>query len=237
MDDGVRGGEAPGGALSGGTYRVDARLLAGDWWILLLLAADAAFGFWAWSRLPARVPTHWGLDGQPDGWGPSWLNALLIPATAIFLYLLVLLLPLIDPRRRNYALFPGVLRLLRFLAPSFMVVLHVLAVRASLGLPVDMSLAFRVLLPVFFILLGNQLGRIRFNYFVGIRVPWTLDNEEVWNRTHRLAGKLWVGAGVLALGAVFLPPVPGTITMAVVIGLATLVPVVYSCWISRGLHP
>ena len=237
MDDGVRGGGAPEGALSDGTYRVDARLLAGDWWILLLLAADAAFGVWAWSRLPARVPTHWGLDGQPDGWGPAWVNALLIPATAIFLYLLVLLLPLVDPRRRNYALFPGVLRLLRFLAPAVMVVLHVLAVRASLGYAVDMSLAFRVLMPAFFIVLGNQMGRIRFNYFVGIRVPWTLDNEEVWNRTHRLAGKLWVTGGVIALGFLLLPPLPGTIAMAAVMGLATLVSVVYSFWISRGLNP
>ena len=149
----------------------------------------------------------------------------------------MLLLPLIDPRRRNYALFPGVLRLLRFLAPAFMVVLHVLAVRASLGYAVDMSLAFRVLMPAFFIVLGNQMGRIRFNYFVGIRVPWTLDNEEVWNRTHRLAGKLWVTGGVISLGFLLLPPLPGTIAMAAVMGLATLVSVVYSFWISRGLNP
>ena len=139
----------------------------------------------------------------------------------------MLLLPLSRARR---ALSP------RFLAPAFMVVLHVLAVRASLGHPVDMSLAFRVLMPVFLILLGNQMGRIRFNYFVGIRVPWTLDNEEVWNRTHRLAGKLWVVGGAIALGAALLPPVPGTIAMVAVMGVVTVVPIVYSYWISRALR-
>ena len=73
--------------------------------ILVLLAADFLFGAFAWRLMPPRVPIHWNMDGRVDGWGPAWTNAFLLPGVAVFVYLLFLFLPRIDPSRRNYAAF------------------------------------------------------------------------------------------------------------------------------------
>lgn len=209
-------------------YRVDRATLLGDLPIIAALVGDLAFGLWAWSRMPARVPVHWGVSGQPDRWGAPWENALLMPLIGIAVYLLLLFLPLIDPRRASYALFGGTLRLFRAVLALFSVALHVAVTLASLGHAVDVGTLVRVEVPLLFILLGNQMGRLRHNWFVGIRVPWTLESEEVWNRTHRMAGPVWVTGGFAAFAGAFLPPIPGMVVFLSVLAVLIVVPIVYS---------
>jgi uncharacterized membrane protein len=220
-----------------GTYRVDAATLKGDAALLSLLALDVAFGVVTLGLLPERVPVHWGLSGRPDRYGGPSEVALLFPIIAVLQYFFLLYLPMIDPRRRNYALFGGTLRLFRAVITVFLVGIHVAVTLAGLGRNVDVDLVVRLLLPLLFIALGNHFGRLRPNWFFGIRVPWTLENEEVWTRTHRLAGKLWVAAGVLGLPLALLPPAPGLTAAVSLLILATLVPVVYSWRIHRQLMP
>jgi immunity protein, SdpI family len=222
-------------ADSRATYRLDAATLGGDWPIWVILATDLAFGLWAWPRMPAIVPVHFGLHGEANGWGPSWINAVGVPALAAGMYLLLLCIPLIDPRRRNYATFPGTLRLFRTAVPGFLVGVHVLVTLKSLGYRADIGLALRVALPVLFILMGNAFARIRFNYFFGIRTPWTLDNERVWTATHRMAGRVWVIGGLLMLGAAFLPATAGAVALGAMIAAISLWPIVFSYRMSRRL--
>lgn len=236
MDASNHGEEGADEPLTGQRpYRVDGALLRGDVAIHALLALDVAFGLATWSRLPPRVPVHWGLSGQPDRWGPSWESALLMPAIAVAEYLVLLFIPLIDPRRKSYALFGDTLRVFRAVIALFTVGVHVAITLSSLGAGLDVDRFIRVALPLLFALLGNRFGRIRPNWFVGIRVPWTLDSEEVWARTHRLAGKLWVAAGLLGLPAAFLPAPAGTAALVALLVAATAVPVVYSWWLWRRL--
>lgn len=219
-------------------YAVTAGTLRRDALVLGLLAADVAFGLVTWSRLPARVPTHWGLDGEPNAWGPAWMNALLMPAVGVGIYLLILLVPYLDPRSRNYALFEDTLRWVRGTCAVFFVAVHVLVTLASLGKPVNVDLAVRAGVPLLFALLGNRFGKIRPNWFVGIRLPWTLSDDEIWTKTHRLAGRLWVAAGLLLAALAFvLPPKPGSIALGAALGVVTLVPVVYSVVLWRRLAP
>lgn len=215
-------------------YRVDARTLKRDAPILLLLALDLAFGFMIWSRLPARVPIHWNIHGRPDNFGPSWVNALAVPIGAVVIYALLLLLPLIDPRRKNYALFEDTARFYRGAIVLFMVGLHVVLALVSLGHKVDVGLVMRIAMPLLFIALGNRFGRLRHNYFFGFRLPWTLASEEVWNRTHRMAGRLWVAGGLVMLLAALLPPVPGVAVLVGVMVILTIVPMVYSWRLYRA---
>lgn len=214
-------------------YRVDRRTVLGDWPVLVLLALDLIFGLWALPRLPEQVPLHWGLSGHPDRYGPAWQGALLFPALSIAIYLGMLWAPLIDPRRRNYALFDRTYRLLRQLFPVVFVLLHVTMVLNALGHPVDPPLVVRLVLPLLFVLIGNFMGRFRHNYFVGIRTPWTLASPAVWTRTHRAAGRLWVAGGLVQLAAAFLPSAWGFGVFMGVLAVMVAVPVVHSYLLYR----
>ena len=206
-------------------YRVDATTLRADWPLLVLLAADFIYGFVLWPSMPAIVPTHWGLSGAPDGYGPAWIVALGLPATTLATYALLLFLPLADPHRRNYALFADTVRFVRWLLVLFMVGLHVVLVRAALGADIDVGFVVRLGLALLFVLLGNRMGRMRQNFFIGIRVPWTLSSEEVWNRTHRFAGRLWVAGGLAMIVAAFLPSRPGAAAFMAIVIVLVAVPI------------
>ena len=218
------------------TYRVDRETLKRDAPILLLLALDVAFGLWSWGRMPARVPVHWNMAGEADRWGAPWMNAILLPGIAAGLYLVLLVLPLIDPRRANYALFEGTGRLFRAVLVVFMVGLHVMVTLVSLGHAVPVDRVIRVAVPLRLVAFGNSFGRLRHNYFMGIRVPWTLASEEVWMRTHRLAGRLWVAGGLAAIPAAFLPTGPGNAVLVGILIVISAVPIVHSWWLYQKLE-
>src|SRR5512140_2815563 len=164
-------------------YRVDRALLRGELPLLALLLADLAFGRWALPRLPEVLPTHWNLAGEADGFGAAWPHAIVPPLVGFACWALVLLLPLVDPLRRNYARFPDTLKLVRWLLPLLSVAVHIAVTLGGLGVPVDHGTTVRAIVAAFFVVLGNSMGKLRHNWFVGIRTPWTIASEEVWTRT------------------------------------------------------
>lgn len=217
------------------SYRVDRKLLVGELPLLVVLLADLAFGVWALPRLPERVPTHWDLAGKADGFGPAWQNALLMPALAIGLWALLLLLPLADPLRRNYPRFLVTLKLFRWLVPLMVAAFQVLVALGCLGVSSDPGQGVRAVLAVVFVVLGNSMGKLRHNWFIGIRTPWTLASEEVWTRTHRLAAPIWVAGGLVQLVGAFVPGTAGEFLFAASLGAMVLVPVGYSYLAFRRL--
>lgn len=219
------------------TYRVDRALMMKEWPILLLLLADLLVMLWVLPQMPATVPTHWNVQGQIDGWGPGWVNAVMPVALAWGLYWGMVLLPLVDPKRTSYAKFGGSLRLIRWGVVLFALVLHVCLVLVSLGHPVDVPLVIRLSVALLFVVLGNEMGRLRQNFFVGIRLPWTLANEENWNRTHRLGGRIWVAGGLVQVIAAFLPGTWGAIVFFTVLVMMIAGPVIYSWRLHQKSHP
>ena len=214
-------------------YRVDGAMLRADWPLLVLMAADLVYGVVSWSAMPERVPVHWGLSGQPDGFGPAWVNAIGMSLLAFALYALLLFLPLVDPRRRNYALFGDTVRFVRWLVVLFAIGMHVMLVRVSLGSELQVDFIVRLGIALLFLALGNVMGRLRQNYFIGIRVPWTLSNEEVWNRTHRMAGRMWVVGALGMIVSAFLPAPVGMAAFVAIVLVLVVVPIVYSWRIHR----
>jgi immunity protein, SdpI family len=196
--------------------------------VVLFLAAAVAVG----SSLPAdlRLPTHWGMDGRPNGFSAKW-PALLMPAIMTgLLSLLFWFLPALEPRGRNFTRSTG-LYLWTWAGLLLMMVATELAIVA---LPLHWHLRVDRLmtcaLGLMFLLIGNQLGKSRSMYMVGIRTPWTLASEEVWIKTHRLGGKLMVLGGLLMVAASFLSITSGLLAGAFVAAIAVMigVPVVYS---------
>lgn len=177
--------------------------------ILSVLIILLSFGIsvWAYPHLPARVPSHWNAAGQVNGYTNALGGAFLMPAITLGSWLLFLIIPHVDPRKANYQQMSKVFWLIGFAAVLFLSILHLSILSNAIGLvhynlvPVIAFAGLGVLL----IINGNYMGKVKHNYMFGIRTPWTLANEEVWHKTHRTMGPVWVVGGVILLLVGFLP--------------------------------
>ena len=198
------------------------------WYPALLVAVTMIAAAIVYPRLPDRVPTHWNFRGEVDGYGPKWVSTWLIPVVILGLWGLLRLLPTIDPRRANYAKMEGTYELLVNVALTILAAIQFTLLAATLG----MTSAVPRLLPAIFgvalIVLGNALPRARPNWWFGIRTPWTLSNDRVWERTHRVGGYLIAVAGLLIVGASLLPLAFTGAIIGAVVGVAAVASVVYS---------
>ena len=181
-----------------------------------------------YSSLPEQVPTHWNVRGEVDGWSSRRWGALMAPLFALALWLALPVLRRLDPRRRNYDRFDPTFWLIVNVIVLFLGVMHVVSLGSALGWRFDVSRVVLGAVGVMFIGLGNYLPRLRSNWWMGIRTPWTLESEAVWRATHRVAGYTFVAGGVIALVALLLPGTWGFGVATGAMTLAALVPVVYS---------
>ena len=160
----------------------------------LICLLPAAVGAAVYSRLPETMTTHWGLDGTPDGWSSRAFTVFGLPALLAGLNLLMYLGLNADPKRQNMN---STLRTIALWTPAVVSVLAGGATIAwGLGYELRIDLVIPVLMGLLFVIIGNYLPKTKQSYTMGIRLPWTLHSEENWNRTHRLAGFLWVLGGV-----------------------------------------
>jgi uncharacterized membrane protein len=199
--------------------------------VLIVIAAVAVALIYG--RLPEQVPTHWNFQGEVDDYGPRFPSAFFGPLVSAGLWILLPVLRRVDPRRRNYERFDDTFWLLLNVLTIGMLYLHGLTLAVALGYDVNVSRGMLFGLGLLFAGLGNYLPRLRSNWWMGIRTPWTLESEEVWRRTHRLGGRTFVVGGLLCMIAAMLPwRVAPWVAMAGLV-LAGLVPVIYSYVIWR----
>ena len=174
------------------------------WIPLFIIAAAFIASAIAYPRLPETIPTHWNMDGQPDGWSSRAFGALITPVILLFVWGFARVLPAIDPRGANYAKFGGAFEAIFDSLMLFLLGMHIVLLRAGLGYPVQIQRIAPFGIGVLLIVIGNLLPRCRPNWFVGIRTPWTLSSDRVWEKTHRIGGRLFVAAGFLiAVAALF----------------------------------
>ena len=200
-----------------------------------ILAASLLVSVIYYFRLPEIVPTHWGLHGQVDQYGSRLTSVLLGPAMVGMMLLLTLVLPKISPRNFEIDRFSGVFAYSMVLVSVLMFFLSIVILRATEGAKFDMEKFIMAGLFLFFALLGNVLGKVRRNFFMGIRTPWTLASERVWDATHRFAGRIWLVGGLIGVGASLLGlSILGSIALLMFLGLW---PVVQSYFLYRKLEP
>jgi uncharacterized membrane protein len=204
------------------------------WIAPVLVAGMLLFTAVVYGSLPERVPTHWNLRGEVDGWSPRLVGALLAPGIGLALWLLLPLLRRIDPRRAHYERFDPTFWLLVNVIVMFMAAMHVLSLGSALGWPVDMTRSVLVIAGLLFAALGNYLPRLRSNWWMGIRTPWTLESETVWRATHRVAGVTFVVGGLLTVVAALLPGSLSFVLAMVAIGVCGVIPVAYSFFAYRA---
>jgi uncharacterized membrane protein len=199
------------------------------WFGPLCIAAMLAFGAVVYNQLPARVPSHWNIFGQVDQTTDPRSAVLVLPAIAVGVWLLITLLPRIDPLRASYSKFEGTFRLFINMIVLFLAVLYAAMLGSALGWEQATSHVAAIGGGILFAVLGNELGRVQPNWFVGIRTPWTLADPEVWRQTHRVGGRaLFVTGLLIVVLALLLPISVATVVMVVgLMGWAALT-VVYS---------
>ncbi len=206
-----------------------------EWLPLLLLAAAWALGFYFYRHFPALVATHWDANGRVNGYMGRAGGAFFLPALLSGMYALFLLLPLVDPRRQRYESFASVYHVFKAAILGMLLLLFIASGMYNLGFSVNIATLTPLLIGLLFIILGNSMGKIKRNWFIGIRTPWTMSSEDVWNKTHRMGGYLMVACGLLMLAA---PLIPGKaaflLTMGAVLAFA-LATTAYSYFIYRKI--
>jgi uncharacterized membrane protein len=199
------------------------------WIPLLIVVAAFAASAIVYPRLPEMIPTHWrGMDAQPDSWSSRAIGAWLTPVILLGMWALVRILPAIDPRGANYAKFGGAFEGIIVSIMLFLLGMHIIILRAALGLPVAMQRVVPVGVGVLFVAIGNLLPRARPNWFVGIRTPWTLSSDRVWEKTHRFGGHVFVAGGIVIVLAALAMTQWAHIVLVTVVLLCTASVLTYS---------
>lgn len=200
-------------------------------WVVMLL--PIVYLFMVWGKMPDTVPTHFGIDGKPNDWSHRSTLVYLVCGMTFGIYLLFLVVPAIDPKGRIKAMGNNYFKL-KFVLMLAMALLATLVVHAALTGSIGGNTIF-LIAGGMFMFLGNYMQAVKPNYFIGIRTPWTLENETVWSRTHRLCGRLYFVAGLLTIILSFAVKSAITYIFVPLILTATIVPVVYSYILFRKL--
>lgn len=206
----------------------------GDWAILILILVTFLIGFYYYPQLPDQMPMHWNVYGEVDSYGDKSYATFLLPGINLLMFVLFILLPKIDPRRENYAKFKGAYNVFRYAFHVFFALLFFLTLKNSLipadELPFYYEIGFIVpiSISILYIILGNYLGKIQDNFFVGIKTPWTLSSKTVWYKTHRLASKLFVLSGVIGAIGSFFGGVISFVMLIVPISISSIYLIIYS---------
>lgn len=175
-----------------------------EWPLLLILIVTFITAILVYPHMPEQVPIHWNVQGEVDNYGSRLFGTFSLPLLNILMYILFIILPKLDPKRANYSKFDSSYLTIRYSTHLFFALMFGVTAAVSLGYPIQIDKWIPAGVAVLFIVLGNIMGRVRHNYFVGFKYPWTLANEEVWRRTHQFGAKLMVIGGFIALlGVIF----------------------------------
>lgn len=202
---------------------------------LLIIAAMLALSAWAWVTLPAgaMMPVHWNLEGQIDRYDPKEIALLVMPGTAVFITLLLGFLPRLEPRKANLAMSSKLYNVAWIGAMLIILGAHAAIIAGAMGVTIPMEKFAGPVLGTFFALIGNYLSKTRSNYFAGVRTPWTLSSNYAWEKTHRLAGRLFVLIGIATVVLSFVAGFPwdvGILVGGLLVSVVLTVVMSYVYW-------
>lgn len=189
----------------------------------LVCLLPIVYGMLIWNKLPMEVPTHWNAAGEIDGYSSKGFAVFGLPGIMAAANLVCQIAMGADPKQKNYG--EKLKILVVWIVPVISLIINPTCLFAAQGIEVDMEIIVPLMCGIIFLLMGNYLPKCKQNYTVGIKVPWTLNSEENWNRTHRLAGFIWtIGSIIIILTTLLGYPL---ILLPIVLVMA-FVPMIYS---------
>ena len=201
--------------------------------MLVLQAVVSAVLF---PNLPDRIPAHWNIDGQVDRWMSPFGSITLFFCLSIGLYLLFWVIPLLDPKKK-IAVKQKAYNAIRLVAQSCLLLFFFFVMAAAFGFPFPIDRIIPAVVSIMIIIFGNYMGKIRPNYFMGFRTPWTLEDPVVWQKTHRVGGPILMLAGFIGLIGCFLGRKTSVFLLITPMLAGCLFIVGYSWYQFQRLHP
>ena len=196
--------------------------------ISIILLATMAVILVLYPSIPDIIPVHWGVNGQIDGTGPKYM-LFVFWGIAAAVNFLMLFAKKIDPKGDSYDRFPNVVNIVRIFITVLLCGLSLLTVGFAFDPQfADMNTIMFMVLGVMFILLGNYMPKVKHNYTFGIKTMWTIASEDVWNKTHRMAGPLWVAGGLVMMAMAFVKTSATVYVLLAVVVVTVVIPTVYS---------
>jgi uncharacterized membrane protein len=209
-----------------------------DWFIIAIITLTFVVCLYIYPSLPEKMASHWNAKGEIDGYSGKFFGAFGIPLMNLAFYFLFIFLPYLDPKKENYSKFSGAYKLIRYSFHILFTCIQASILLVALGHPVNIGMFVGVAVSMLFVVIGNVMGKFKHNYFVGIKTPWTLANEEVWTKTHRMAAPLWVVGGIIS--GVFAIILNGKsffyIVLLIVVSVISIVPIIYSFIIFKRVN-
>jgi uncharacterized membrane protein len=194
----------------------------------IITAASLLFGIYFYIHFPQVVVGHWNFVGEPNGYLSKFWGAFALPLVIIGVYFLFFILPILDPLQERYTSFSKAYQFIRNAVLIALFIIFITGGAYNLGYPVKIGMVVPVVIGLMLLAVGNHLGQIKPNWFVGIRTPWTLSSERVWNKTHKIGGRMFILFGILLVIIPFLPQALGISFFILGIVLLIAVPIVYS---------
>lgn len=194
----------------------------------LIILLPIAAGLILWNQLPEQMPTHWNAAGEIDGWSSKAFAVFGLPLLMLLFQWVCVLATGADPKKANHS--EKIVHLVLWIIPVINVALSVATYLAALNKPVRIEIVAPVVTGLVLAIVGNYLPKCKQNYTIGIKIPWTLNSEENWNKTHRFAGWIWTFGGILIMVSGFVGIF--WIILGVVLVMAAA-PVIYSYILHR----
>ena len=194
----------------------------------ILIVLPVLAGIILWDRLPEQMATHWNAAGDIDGWTSKPFTVFGLPLILLAAQWLCVLGTLADPKKENHPV--KVLHLVLWIIPVLSLVLGTITYATALGKAVRVEVIMPILIGLILAIIGNYMPKCKQNYTIGIKIPWTLNSEENWNRTHRSAGWLWTFSGIVVMLTGFFG---GFWIFLIIVLLMVLAPILYSYLLFR----
>lgn len=189
----------------------------------LITLVPIIIGLILWNQLPDQVPMHWDINGNVDRYGSKAVAVFVMPLLLFVIQWVCALVTSLDPKKENIS--DKTFTLVLWIIPILSLVVHALVYASALGHAISVNIIMPLILGALFIVIGNYMPKCKQSYTVGIKIPWTLNDEENWNKTHRLAGFVWVVGGIIMLVTAFVGTAVISICMLVPM---VIIPFVYS---------
>ena len=194
----------------------------------ILIVLPVLAGIILWDRLPEQMATHWNAAGDIDGWTSKPFTVFGLPLILLAGQWLCVLGTLADPKKENHP--TKILHLVLWIIPVLSLVLGTITYATALGKTVRVEVIMPILIGLILAIIGNYMPKCKQNYTIGIKIPWTLNSEENWNRTHRFAGWLWTFSGIVVMLTGFFG---GFWIFMIIVLLMVLAPILYSYLLFR----
>jgi len=195
--------------------------------VLVIILISIAVGIYFYPKMPSKMASHWNINGEVNGYMPRFWALFMMPIISVVMFLMFIIIPKIDPLKKNVKKFRKYFDAFIVLMIVFLMYLHFLTLAWNLGYKFSMNLMIPPAIGILFYYCGILIEKSKRNWFIGIRTPWTLSSDIIWNKTHKLGSKLFKLAGIITFLSIIIPKYSFWI-MIITILAASFWPVIYS---------